>query len=149
MFYALAHVLGHPEWQQDPRFANNESRQNHAEDLHGLLAEVFAARPRAHWVDRLNEAGVLCGPLNNYVDFLDDPQVDSLNLVPQVNHSAFGPIPFPKFPGAELAADEMTPAPSLGEHTRDVLREAGYDEASIASLVRSKACIQAVTDNRR
>jgi crotonobetainyl-CoA:carnitine CoA-transferase CaiB-like acyl-CoA transferase len=149
MFYALARVLGHPEWQQDPRFANNESRQRHATDLHGLLAEVFATRPRAHWVDRLNEAGVLCGPLNNYVDFLDDPQVDFLNLVPQVNHSAFGPIPFPKFPGAERPVDEMTPAPGLGEHTSEVLREAGYDEADIASLVRSKACIQAVTDSHR
>lgn len=149
MFYALARVLGHPEWQQDPRFANNDSRQRHATDLHGLLAEVFATRTRAHWIDRLNEAGVLCGPLNNYVDFLDDPQVDFLNLVPQVNHSAFGPIPFPNFPGAEFPVDEMKPAPGLGEHTSEVLREAGYDEADIASLVRSKACIQAVTDSHR
>nr|WP_297402183.1 CoA transferase [uncultured Marinobacter sp.] len=147
MFYALAKVLGHPEWQRDPRFVDNESRQRHAADLHRLLEDVFATRSRAYWIDRLNEAGVLCGPLNSYVEFLGDPQVNFLDLVPHISHGAFGRIPFPRFPGAELGAEDLEPAPALGEHTSAVLREAGYDESDIASLFHSKACFQAVTTN--
>ncbi|PHQ14513.1 CaiB/BaiF CoA transferase family protein [Marinobacter profundi] len=147
MFYALARVLGHPEWQQDLRFSENESRQRNATELHQLIAEVLVSRPRAHWIDRLNEAGVLCGPLNNYVDLLSDPQVRFLDLMPEVSHKAFGKIPFPRFPGAEPLVENLRPAPDLGEHTCEVLREAGYDEEGIASLVHAKACFQGMTSN--
>ncbi len=147
MFYALARVLGHPEWQQDLRFSENESRQRNATELHQLIAEVLVSRPRAHWIDRLNEAGVLCGPLNNYVDLLSDPQVRFLDLMPEVSHKAFGKIPFPRFPGAEPLVENLRPAPDLGEHTWEVLREAGYDEEGIASLVHAKACFQGMTSN--
>ncbi|MEP1214180.1 MAG: CoA transferase [Marinobacter sp.] len=145
MFYGLARVLGHPEWQQDPRFSDNESRQRHATEIHQLIGQVFATRPRAHWIDRLNEVGVLCGPLNDYTDLLRDPQVQSLNLMPEVSHQAFGKIPFPKFPGVGPSVENLRPAPGLGEHTCEVLREAGYDEERISSLVSTKACFQALT----
>ncbi|RBW51253.1 CaiB/BaiF CoA transferase family protein [Marinobacter sp. F3R11] len=147
MFYALAEVLGHPEWQHDSRFADNESRQVHAAEIHRMMAEVFVSRPRLYWIDRLNEAGVLCGPLNSYADLLCDPQVQSLDLMPEVSHKAFGKIPLPRFPGAEPVTENLKPAPDLGEHTYEVLREAGYDEEKITSLVQSKACIQAPTSN--
>lgn len=147
MFYALARVLGHPEWQQDLRFSENESRQRNATELHQLIAEVLVSRPRAHWIDRLNEAGVLCGPVNTYVDLLSDPQVQFLDLMPEVCHKAFGKIPFPRFPGAEPHVENLRPAPDLGEHTCEVLREAGYDEEGIASLVHGKACFQGMTSD--
>jgi len=112
-----------------------------------LMAEVFASRPRLHWIDQLNEAGVLCGPLNNYADLLRDPQVQFLDLVPEVSHKAFGKVPLPRFPGAEPVAEDLRPAPDMGEHTYEVLREAGYDEERITSLMHSKTCIQAQASN--
>lgn len=147
MFYALANVLGHPEWQSDPRFTDNESRQRNATEIHALMGDIFLTRPRAHWIDRLNEAGVLCGPQNSYMDLLMDPQVRHLGLMPEVNHEAFGSVPLPQFPGSRADAENLRPAPGLGEHTCEVLQELGYDDEAIAALVREKACVQAQANN--
>ncbi|WP_166261998.1 CaiB/BaiF CoA transferase family protein [Marinobacter salicampi] len=143
MFVALAKAVEHPEWAEDARFADNESRQIHAEEVHRLLAGVFLARTRADWIERLNDAGVLCGPLNSYQELQQDPQVRFLDLMPMVGHGAFGDIPMPRFPGADLQAADLSPAPGLGEHTCELLRECGYSQREIDSFLASEVCIQA------
>jgi len=143
MFTALAQAVEHPEWAEDPRFADNESRQFNAEEVHRLLAGVFVGRSRSEWIERLNEAGVLCGPLNSYQELQQDPQVRFLDLIPMVAHGAFGNIPMPRFPGAELQSEELTQAPDLGQHTCELLREYGYSQNEIDSFLASEVCIQA------
>tara|TARA_R110000823_G_scaffold106363_10_gene224933 strand:- start:19033 stop:20280 length:1248 start_codon:yes stop_codon:yes gene_type:complete len=143
MFVALAQAVEHPEWATDPRFVDNESRQTHAEEVHRLLASVFVLRSRSEWIERLNNAGVLCGPLNTYQELQQDPQVRFLDLMPMVAHGAFGDIPMPKFPGADLQTEELSPAPELGQHTCELLRESGYSSSEIDAFLASETCIQA------
>jgi crotonobetainyl-CoA:carnitine CoA-transferase CaiB-like acyl-CoA transferase len=143
MFAALARAVDHPEWALDPRFANNESRQTNAEEVHRLLAGVFVRRSRAEWIERLNDAGVLCGPLNSYQELQQDPQVRFLDLMPMVAHGAFGDLPMPRFPGADLQSGELSAAPDLGQHTCELLRESGYSQGEIDSFLAAEVCIQA------
>ncbi|MCU5782151.1 acyl-CoA transferase [Alcanivorax balearicus MACL04] len=143
MFHALAKALGHEEWATDPRFADNEARQRNVDTLHDLLAGIFPTQSREYWINRLNQAGVLCGPVNSYSSLREDAQVEALHLLADVDHPDFGAFPFPAFPGAQRAADELPPAPALGQHTVDALRGAGFAEAEIHNLLSSGACMQA------
>ena len=86
---------------------------------------------------------MLCGPLNSYQELQQDPQVRFLDLIPMVAHGAFGNIPMPRFPGAELQSEELTQAPDLGQHTCELLREYGYSQNEIDSFLASEVCIQA------
>lgn len=106
MFHALAKALGHEEWATDPRFADNEARQRNVDTLHDLLAGIFPTQSREYWINRLNQAGVLCGPVNSYSSLREDAQVEALRLLADVDHPDFGAFPFPAFPGAQRAADE-------------------------------------------
>ena len=111
--------------------------------LHDLLAGIFPTQSREYWINRLNQAGVLCGPVNSYSSLREDAQVEALRLLADVDHPDFGAFPFPAFPGAQRAADELPPAPALGQHTVDALRGAGFAEAEIHNLLSSGACMQA------
>lgn len=142
MFRSLAEVLGHPEWAEDPRFADNAARQDNAEAINSLLEKIFLTQPRDHWIEKLNETGVLCGPMNSYQDLIEDPQVQYLGLLPMVNHEVLGSFPMPRMPGSQIDPRTLCAAPALGGQTRELLIEAGFDAAEINELLRNNVCIQ-------
>jgi crotonobetainyl-CoA:carnitine CoA-transferase CaiB-like acyl-CoA transferase len=120
----------------DPRFATREDRLAHRGALETILAPVFRARPVAHWMDVLEQADVLCAPVNDYPMLVRHPQVVATGFITEQNHPRAGtfktvatPVKLEKTPGTI-----RTPAPSLGEHSRDVLAEAGFTTAEIDSL---------------
>lgn len=137
MFAGLCRAVGHEHWLADPRFATAEARFEHAADVYAALRRVFRGAGSRHWVQALGREGVVCGIVSDYPAFLADEQVRALGVFRQVTQRG-GVFPVPRVPGTDAAA---RPAPSLGEHTLDILRELGFDDAQIAGLRSSRAVL--------
>jgi crotonobetainyl-CoA:carnitine CoA-transferase CaiB-like acyl-CoA transferase len=133
----IADVLGHPEWRDDPRFRTNSDRMANLATLVEAMNEVLAARTRAEWLEAFDAAGVPAGPVNSMQEALSHPQAIARGMVVDLVHPQAGatkalgsPVHFSATP---TAVD--LPAPMLGEHTREVLAEAGYSAREIDAFV--------------
>ena len=136
LFRRLCEVLGHAEWSGEPAFADNASRVKHREELAARIESITAVRPRAHWLGLLDAHDIPCGPINDYAQVFADPQVLAREMVVETDHPALGHL---RTLGSPIKMSATPPdgsrrAPQLGEHTNDVLREAGYDDEEIAAL---------------
>ena len=129
-------VLEAKELAQDPRFATGADRMAHLKELEALLSARFRTRPAEYWLSALEEVGVPCGPVNNMLQALADPQTLARDMVVEVEHSSLGkvktlglPIKFSQTPGKV-----RTGAPRYGQHTAAVLSAHGFDAGEIAAL---------------
>ena len=133
-------AIGRPELEADPRFATREARITHRKELGALLEGVFATRPVSEWMEALERADVLCAPVNEYPAMVRDPQVRASGMITEQEHQRAGrfttintPVKFEKTPGQIRLG-----APALGEHTREVLEEAGFSRAEIEALAAER-----------
>lgn len=129
-------VLDRPDLMRDPRFATNSLRLKHVEELERLLEELFAGADAATWIARCETAGVPCGPINDFGQALDDPHYRARGMIQEVDHPIMGsmrmlgiPTKFSRTPGAVNTA-----APTLGQHTDEVLGGLGLAPERIAQL---------------
>ena len=81
LFEKLCGAVGRSELAREPRFASNDARMENVEQLAATLEDTLAAEPVAVWLERLLDAGVPCGPLNDVAQVLEDPQVRARNMV--------------------------------------------------------------------
>ena len=130
-------VVEQPQWLQDPRFERNPLRVKHADALQELIEAIFVLQPTAHWVEKLDAAGVPGGPVYTYDQTLADPQVQHRRMVYDIDHPKIGPM---KTLGLPLkSSGDLTqirkPAPLHGQHTEEILRETGYSEAQVRGLL--------------
>ena len=142
----IAEVLGHPEWRDDPRFATNSARMANLPALVEQMNAVLVTRSQAQWVEAFDAAGVPVGPVHSVGEALSHPQTLARGMVVDLEHPKAGatkalgcPIHFSATPTAITR-----PSPMLGEHTRELLREHGYDDAAIDALVRDGVVEEAV-----
>jgi len=133
----IAEVLGHPEWRDDARFRTNSDRMANLDALVALMDRVLATGTRAHWIAAFDAAGVPVGPVNTMNEALADPQALARGMIVDLVHPQAGatkalgcPVHFSATPTAVTR-----PAPMLGEHTREVLAQAGYSDADIEAFV--------------
>ena len=136
LFRRLSEVLGHPEWVDEPAFADNASRVANRQRLAARIEEITAKQPRRHWLTLLEANDIPCGPINNYEQVFADPQVIAREMVVETEHPTLGRL---KTLGSAIKmsatpADVSRRAPQLGEHTDEVLREAGFSDAEIAAF---------------
>lgn len=125
-------VLGDPDLEDDPKFATPGARVKHRDALQARLEAILAAAPTADWVERLAAEGIPVGPINDIGEALHDPQIRARGLLTEVDGRTFVRAPM------KLSKTPVTlrrgPA-EIGAHSREVLREAGYDDAAIDALV--------------
>jgi crotonobetainyl-CoA:carnitine CoA-transferase CaiB-like acyl-CoA transferase len=136
----IADVLGRPEWRTDPRFADNSRRMQNLAELTAGMNDVLVRRTTAEWLAAFDAAGVPAGPVHSVGEALSHPQTRARGMVADLDHPQAGathalgcPVHFSQTP---TRIDR--PAPLLGEHTREVLRELGYAEAEIDALVAQR-----------
>jgi formyl-CoA transferase len=129
-------ILGAPHWVGDARYIDKAARSVNREALNAEINERLAAHDRAYWIERLNAGGVACGLINDMQAVFDEPQVQHLNMVHEVESAHRGkqrlvgqPVTLERTPSTIARA-----TPRRGEHTSEVLGELGLGADELQRL---------------
>jgi crotonobetainyl-CoA:carnitine CoA-transferase CaiB-like acyl-CoA transferase len=137
----LFHSIGRPEFITDPRYSTNAERVKHAEELDAVIGAFIAQRTQAENVAFFEKAEVTIGPIYDIAQIVDDPHFLARELLADYPDADMGAFPMhhvvPRLSGTPGSI--RTPAPQLGEHNRELLREAGVDDAAYRALLAAGA----------
>jgi crotonobetainyl-CoA:carnitine CoA-transferase CaiB-like acyl-CoA transferase len=139
----LARVIERADLLDDARFKDNPSRTVHAVELAAKLERTFRTRPAAEWLDRLEGAGIPAGPIYDMAQVYADPQTQARGMAVEIEHPVAGriknigiPVKLSETPGAI-----RRPAPTLGQHTDQVLSELAFTSEDIAALRAARVVV--------
>ncbi len=134
-FARLAGVLGRPDLVLDPGFADFAQRAHHAAALGEIIAAIFPTDTTTAWLARLRAADILAERISGFDDWLADPHIRATGGAVAIDQPGMGQFHVPRTPGVSAAADAaLSPAPGVGEQSREILRGLGFQPAAIAQL---------------
>jgi crotonobetainyl-CoA:carnitine CoA-transferase CaiB-like acyl-CoA transferase len=137
---------GQPALLEDERFAGLSARTRNIDALYAELARCVALRSTAQWLEACDRLDIPAAPLHRLGDLQQDPHLAQTGFFLTLEDPKMGPLVMPSAPlRFNGAAPTPTLPPRLGEHTVQVLREAGLETAKISALLESRAAIQSAT----
>ncbi len=137
-YTGLCRVLGKNEWAADPRFDSREKRIAQEKVLMPMVRAEFLKKTTAEWAEALTEAGVMNAAVSTYDNFMADEHVKAVHSISWIQHQGMqGELPMCNIPGFRKieGGDDLDEAPSIGQHTDEILARWGLSEAEIAELV--------------
>jgi len=137
MWRSFCQLLGMEELQDDPRFTDNSQRLQNRQALMEIIDRKLAEKTVDEWIPLFDQAGIPCGPINNFDRVFSDPQVLHLGLVKEVEHPRYGKVKVVG-PPATFSASPIgiqSPPPMLGEHNEEILTKLlGYTPEQVKAL---------------
>lgn len=134
-------LIGREDMLADERFAAPEGRSRNYDAVYGFVAGEMTRQGTAYWLEALERADIPVQRMNSLEDILADPHLAAIGYFQEIEHPSEGTLRSMRVPSewSETAPEYRRHAPRLGEHTREVLREAGYSDAEIDALAKSGA----------
>lgn len=142
---ALSRALERPDWLDDPRFTTPSLRQEHIDARLSLTQEVLKTRTAAEWLTRLDAEDVPCAPVLRRRDVIDHPQLLANETVTETDHPIAGRLRQAR-PAARFSAtpiEHRHGGSLLGQHSQEILRDAGFEEREIETLMADAVIAQA------
>jgi crotonobetainyl-CoA:carnitine CoA-transferase CaiB-like acyl-CoA transferase len=138
---AFFELIGRQDMLADARFASAEGRSQNFDAVYGFVADEMTKRTTEEWLAALERADIPVQRMNSLQDIVRDPHLNAIGYFRPIEHPSEGKLVSMKVPSewSETEPVYRRHAPRLGEHTREVLREAGYSDAQIEDMARSGA----------